>query len=45
MAGAGFSHFNANEGIEEAMPSIIILFLGIVAFISKRIIISKEHSN
>ena len=45
MAGAAISHINAGERIVEAMPSIILLILGIVVFIGKRTkILKKEQS-
>jgi uncharacterized membrane protein YphA (DoxX/SURF4 family) len=45
MAGAAVSHFNAGEGIDEAMPSIILLILGIVTIIGKRTKISKKEQS
>jgi putative oxidoreductase len=45
MAGAAFSHLNAGEEFGEAMPSIILLILGIVAFISNRTKIPKKEQN
>lgn len=38
MAGAAFSHLHAGQGIGVAMPSLILLVLGVVIFIGKRTI-------
>ena len=35
MGGAAFSHFNAGQGIEEAMASLILFVLSLVVFIGK----------
>ncbi|MEW9501021.1 DoxX family protein [Jeotgalibacillus marinus] len=35
MGGAAYSHFNAGQGFEEAMRSLVLFVLGIVVFIGK----------
>ncbi|HZH63110.1 MAG TPA: DoxX family protein [Metabacillus sp.] len=45
MAGAVISHINAGEKIGEVMPSILLMILGLVTFIGKRLMISKKEQS